>query len=221
MRIIFLIFNFSFLILLSLPLPASTTGEIVRQVQMTYEKANDVSSEFVQKVRVAALERDIEKTGKALFKKPGKLRVEYEGEEGRLYVSDGKKLWVYEKGDTQVNVYPVNPDTLPEEALAFLGGLGNLRTHFRPSALTKNERKTLKVSDDLDWLLLIPKNPASQLDQLILGFDRSEHTVREAFLKNESGNLSHYFFKNVVLNSGLEDEQFVFVKPKGVKEIKN
>ncbi|MFO1518081.1 MAG: outer membrane lipoprotein carrier protein LolA [bacterium] len=151
----------SCLILLSKFSYAANTEEVIRQVQSTYEGAQDVSSQFVQKVKIAALERDVEKTGKALFKKPGKLWVEYEGEEGRLYVSDGKKLWVYDKGDSQVNVYPVNPQTMPEEALAFLGGLGNLRAQFRVSALSDNEKKIIKATSDLDWLLLIPKKEES------------------------------------------------------------
>jgi outer membrane lipoprotein-sorting protein len=214
-----LILNFSiFLFLLShSPFPllhAASTDEVIRQVQTTYDSAQDVSSEFVQKVKIAALERDVEKAGKAFFKKPGKLYVEYEGEDGRLYVSDGKKLWVYEKGDTQVNVYPVNAGTMPEEALAFLGGLGDLKKQFRVSALNPTERKTIKANEELDWLLLLPKNPESHLDELLLGFDRSFHTVGEAYLKNETGNVSHYFFKNVKLNANVSDSQFEFAKPK-------
>ncbi len=197
------------------------TDEIVRQVQSTYQKAQDASSEFVQKVKIAALGRQIEKTGKTFFKKPGKLRVEYDGEEGRLYLSDGKKLWLYDKGDTQVNVYPVNSSTLPEETLAFLGGLGDLKKQFRVSALSTSEKKNLNPDLKLDWLLLIPKNPESHLDQLVLGFDPATHTVSEAYLKNESGNLSHYFFRNVKLNSNLPDTLFVFEKTKGIREIEN
>jgi len=200
---------------------AASVEEILGQVQAVYDGAQDVSSEFVQKVRIAALERDVEKSGTAQFKKPGRLRVEYEGEEGRLYVSDGKKLWIYEKGDTQVNVYPVNAETMPEEALAFLGGLGNLKAQFRVSAVAEKERKKLKLSESLDWLLLIPKNPASHLEELLLGFDRNTHLTSEAYLKNESGNLSHYEFKNVRLNTNPSDDKFVFAKTKGVKEIKN
>ena len=201
----------------------SSIEETVQAVQSTYEKAQDVSSEFIQKVELKALQRNIEKTGKALFKKPGRLYVEYgnNNEEGRIYISDGKKLWVYDKGDTQVNVYKVNPTTLPEEALAFLGGLGNLREQFRVSALSSTERKNLEVIDTLDWLLLIPKNPESELDALILGFDKKTHLVSEGFLKNESGNTSHYFFKNVTLNSQIPDTQFTFSKKPGVKEIQN
>jgi len=207
--------------LLTSPLHAASVEEVIRQVQATYDSAQDVASEFVQKVKIKALERDVEKTGKAYFKKPGKLYVEYEGEEGRLYISDGKKLWIYEKGDTQVNVYPVGPKTMPEEALAFLGGLGDLRKQFRVSSLNSTEKKNIKANPELDWLLLIPKNPESQLDELLLGFERSAHTVAEAYLKNETGNVSHYFFSKVRFNAGLPESQFVFEKPKGVKEIKN
>jgi len=200
---------------------ASSTEEIIKQVQGTYDKAVDVSSEFTQKVQIKSLEREVEKTGKALFEKPGKLRVEYSGEEGKLYVSDGKKMWVYEKGDTQVQVFNMSAQTIPEEAMAFLGGLGNLRAQFRVSGLSDNEKKSITANSSLDWLLMIPKNPQSQMEELLMGFDKQAHTVTEAYLKNESGNVSHYFFKNVQLNSGLPDTQFTFEKPKGVKEIKN
>src|SRR4029453_14572922 len=100
---------------------AATTDEVLEKVQSVYDGARDVSSEFVQKVTITAVEREVEKSGAAIFKKPGKLRVEYEGDDGRLYISDGKKLWIYEKGDTQVTVYPANPDTRREEPVAFLG----------------------------------------------------------------------------------------------------
>jgi outer membrane lipoprotein-sorting protein len=128
-------------------LHAASTEDVIKQVQSTYDSAQDVSSDFVQKVKIAALERDVEKTGRALFRKPGKLFVEYEGEEGRLYISDGKKLWIYEKGDTQVNVFPVGPKTMPEEALAFLGGLGDLRQQFRVSPLNPTEKKNIKANE--------------------------------------------------------------------------
>jgi len=216
----------SFLLLSLLWVPsgygaAPSTEEIIKQVQGTYDKAEDVSSEFTQKVKIASLEREVEKAGKALFKKPGKLRVEYEGDEGRLYVSDGKKMWVYEKGDTQVQVYNMNAQTLPDEALTFLGGLGNLRAQFRVSGLSDNEKKSISANPNLDWLLLIPKNPQSQMEELLMGFDRQSHTVSEAYMKNESGNVSHYFFKKVQLNASLPESAFSFEKPKGVKEIKN
>ncbi|MBF0491907.1 MAG: outer membrane lipoprotein carrier protein LolA [Deltaproteobacteria bacterium] len=210
-----------FFLILPYGLRASSLEQSIQQIQATYEKATDVSSEFTQKIQVQSIGREIEKAGKTFFKKPGKFKVSYDGEEGRDYISNGKKLWVYDKGDTQVNVYGVSAKTIPEEALSFLGGLGNLRAQFRVSAVTQEEQARLNVKDDLDWLLLIPKNEQSKLDELILGFDKKSHLVSEAFLKNESGNTSHYFFKNVKTNSGIAEEVFEFKSVKGVKEIKH
>ncbi len=218
---IYSIFAALFFFLFSFSSYAITTEKIVQNVQKTYENAQDVSSEFSQKIVISSLEKEIEKTGKTIFKKPGKLYVEYDGEDGKLYVSDGKKLWIYEKGDNQVDVYSVSAQMLPEEALAFLGGLGNLSAQFKVSSLNKNELQKIKATPNLDWLRLIPKNPKSNLEELILGFDPSTHLVTEAYLKNETGNLSHYHFKNVQLNQSIPDTKFVFVKPKGVREIKN
>lgn len=218
---IYSIFAALFFFLFSFSSYAITTEKIVQNVQKTYENAQDVSSEFSQKIVISSLEKEIEKTGKTIFKKPGKLYVEYDGEDGKLYVSDGKKLWIYEKGDNQVDVYSVSAQMLPEEALAFLGGLGNLSAQFKVSSLNKNELQKIKATPNLDWLSLIPKNPKSNLEELILGFDLSTHLVTEAYLKNETGNLSHYHFKNVQLNQSIPDAKFVFVKPKGVREIKN
>lgn len=215
--ILFVLISFS----IFSPLHAASLEESIQQIQSTYDKAQDVSSEFTQKIEVKSIGRELEKEGKTFFKKPGKFKVEYNGEEGRVYVSNAKKLWVYDKGDTQVNVYEVTANTIPEEALSFLGGLGNLRAQFKVTALSKIEQSNLKVKDDLDWLLLIPKNEQSKLDELLLGFDKKSHLVSEAFLKNESGNTSHYFFKNVRTNSSLLDSEFEFKAEKGVKEIKN
>ncbi len=168
--ILFVLFSFS----IFSPLHAASLEENIQQIQSTYDKAQDVSSEFTQKIEVKSIGRELEKEGKTFFKKPGKFKVEYNGEEGRVYVSNAKKLWVYDKGDTQVNVYEVTANTIPEEALSFLGGLGNLRAQFKVTALSKSEQANLKVKDDLDWLLLIPKNEQSKLEELILINIRTE-----------------------------------------------
>ncbi|MBL7685458.1 MAG: outer membrane lipoprotein carrier protein LolA [Deltaproteobacteria bacterium] len=212
---------FIILFLLPGPLCALTpTEEVIQKVQATYEKAQDVSSQFVQKVKIASLEKEVEKIGKALFKKPGMFKVDYgDDSEGRVYLSNGKKLWVYDKGDTQVQVYPVSSKTIPEEALSFLGGLGNLRAQFKVNPLNEKELQATKANSQLDWLLLTPKNPESQLDELLLGFERKGYTVSEAYLKNETGNVSHYIFDQVKLNSDLKESDFSFAKTKGVKEV--
>src|SRR5690606_35883412 len=95
------------------------------RVQAAYEATRDLSMDFVQETYVEVLERKVKKRGRALFQKPGKFAISYEGKKGREYLCDGKTLWIYRNGDKQVEVYGVNNERVPAEALSFLGGLGN------------------------------------------------------------------------------------------------
>lgn len=214
------------LILANLLLPrvrakTEVNANLVHQIQSTYESAKDISSTFVQKVKIAALEREVEKTGKTFFKKPGKMRIEYDGKDGRQYISNGKILWIYEPGDSQVQVQALKEGGLPQEALAFLGGLGNLEKQFQVRPPTPAERKEKNLTPSLDWLMLKPKNTQSTLQEMFLGFNPTTHLVWEGYLKNETGNENHYLFKNVKTNTNLEENLFEFKKPKGVKEVKH
>ncbi|HEX5035368.1 MAG TPA: outer-membrane lipoprotein carrier protein LolA, partial [bacterium] len=119
----------------------------------------------------------------------------YEGEGGRNYLSDGKTLWIFESGDSQVQKMDVGETDMPAEALSFLGGLGRL----------KRERQ------DLGWMELTPLNKQSGLAWLVMGFDGG-NIAREVFLSTESGNLSHYTLENVALNQGLSDDLFKYSK---------
>jgi len=192
---------------------AQDAGALADRVQRTYEQAGDLSIDFTQKTYVAVLEKEVSKKGKALFKKPGKLAIRYEGARGRNYQSDGKTLWIFESGDSQVEKIPLDEESLPAEALSFLGGLGNLKRDFAVEEVDPKKWQTLKRErGDLQWLELTPLQKRSSLQWLVMGFDPATAYAREVFLFTDSGNLSHYVFDKVELNRGLGDELFVYKK---------
>lgn len=192
---------------------AQDAGALADRVQRTYEQAGDLSIDFTQKTYVAVLEKEVSKKGKAQFKKPGKLAIRYEGARGRNYQSDGKTLWIFESGDSQVEKIPLDEESLPAEALSFLGGLGNLKRDFAVEEVDPKKWQTLKRErGDLQWLELTPLQKRSSLQWLVMGFDPATAYAREVFLFTDSGNLSHYVFDKVELNRGLGDELFVYKK---------
>lgn len=195
-------------------MPASEAKEIMKladQVQKTYEQTGELSLEFLQKTFVAVLEREIKKKGKAHFKKPGKFLISYQGEQGRQYQSNGKKLWIYQMGDKKVQAVVLNEETVPAEALSFLGGLGNLKQDFAVEEVEKKKWVGLKPQKkSLQWMELTPLKKRSNLKWLVMGFDAGDHLAREVFLFTESGNLSHYVFTSVQPNSGVKDSVFDF-----------
>ena len=190
---------------------ADSASALADRVQQTYEQANDLNIAFTQKTYVAVLEKEVSKKGRALFQKPGKLAIRYEGAQGRNYLGNGKTLWVFETGDSQAQSYPLNEESIPAEALSFLGGLGRLKRDFAVEEVDPKKWATLKRErGKLNWLELTPLQKRSSLQWLVMGFDPETSYAREVFLFTDSGNLSHYLFDKVELNQGVGDETFEY-----------
>ena len=64
-----------------------------------------------------------------MFKKPGRMRWDYEKPDKSSYVTDGGVLWLYEPDDKQAFKQDLKSSQLPA-ALAFLTGKGKLATEF-------------------------------------------------------------------------------------------
>lgn len=208
------------MVCMAAPLYAESPEALAGKVQSAYESTKDLSMDFVQDTYVEVLERKVEKKGKAQFQKPGKFAILYEGKKGREYRCDGKTLWVYRNGDKQVEVYAVNDERVPAEALSFLGGLGNLTRDFAVETVDEKKWEHLGAKKgDLNWLELTPLKKRSQIQWLVMGFDPKTHLAQEVYFLTDSNNLSHYRFKKVEPNRGIPADAFEFSKP-GIKELR-
>lgn len=208
MRPFFLFLTFLFG-LFAKPLYAFDIDNIVGNLQRTYQTASDWQADFSQSTYVDLLGKNIEKSGHVSIKKPGKLRIQYKGEVGRLYVSNGKKLVIATPGDSQVETYNTS-QVLAKEALAFLQGLGNLRKEFSVTSVTSQEAK--KWGNEKSHLTLLKLTPLKKsiFQKIILGADPKNYHVREMTLINTSGNTTHYIFYGIRFNSGLSDDLFEY-----------
>lgn len=192
----------------ALALPNSEN--IIDRLQNTYAQAKTWQANFVQKTHVELLAKNIAKNGDIFIKKPGKIRIDYEGQNQKLYVSNGTKLWVQVKGEDQVQTYNNVDKVIAAEALTFLSGFGNLKKDFRINLLVAADHGEWMMEDtQLSLLALNPRNRNAIFNQIILGVDKDEASVREMTLYNKSGNRSHYLFKNIRFNKDLPDELFI------------
>ncbi|MCE9625782.1 MAG: outer membrane lipoprotein carrier protein LolA, partial [Deltaproteobacteria bacterium] len=142
-----------------------------------------------------------------------KMAIRYEGPQGRNYLSNAKTLWIFETGDSQAQSYPLNDETMPAEALSFLGGLGQLKRDFAVEEVDPKKWTDLKrEKQGLTWLELTPLQKRSSLQWLVMGFDPESAQAREVFLYTDSGNVSHYIFEKVEFNPGLSDDLFEYKK---------
>ncbi len=190
-----------------------TPPQIASQVQKAYEATENLEIQFEQETYVALLEKKVKKKGKMTLKKPGKFKIIYEGKRGRHYYSDGKTLWIQQQGDHQVQEVSLSDEEIPAEALSFLTGLGQLTKEFAVESVDPKKWESFKrEKGKLHWLELTPLKKLSQINWLVMGFDPDTFLVKEFYLFNEGGNLTHYFFKDIQKPAQLSEDVFVFKK---------
>ena len=80
------------------PMPVQ---ELVRLVEARYRSAETLETQFLERYSENGRLVRVE-SGKAYFRRPGKMRWEYESPEPKMFLSDGKKVWFYVPSDHTV-----------------------------------------------------------------------------------------------------------------------
>jgi outer membrane lipoprotein carrier protein len=205
-------------LLLSLVCPISVAAqvdakELVRRVQERYDATQVFSADVTQEMHIASLNKTITTHGTVVFKKPGRMRWEFNEDDAQIIVADGTNLWFYRPKETQVFKAPFNAAFRSSTPISFLTGVGQLDRDF--------DATLDGASDDgeLLYLLLIPKQDAADVGRLRVIVTRDSADIRGAEVFDPLGNVSKLRFKNMRRNLGLADSKFVFEIPDGVDVI--
>ncbi len=188
--------------------PAATL--VVDAIQKLYEDTQDYQASFDQVYKNKLMDETRKSSGKVYIKQPGKMRWEYTKPNKKLFVSDGKTLWVYEEEAHQVYKQPLTDSELPT-AIAFLMGEGDLKKEF-DYKLVENEKAKAK---GLLVLELVPKKPTTQYKKLLFMVVAMSHQVERTIIVDSSGNTNSMRFSKVKTNKGVKDSKFTFSMPKG------
>jgi outer membrane lipoprotein carrier protein len=187
---------------------------VVDRVQQRYDSATDYHAKFGQTLTNAAFGRKTASSGEVLFKKPGRMRWNYEKPEAKTYVADGATLWLYEPEDKQAFKQDLKSSQLPA-ALAFLTGRGKLATEFDVTFA-----KDSPYGSPGDYVLsLAPKQPQAQVKSILFVVDPATFNVRESVITDSQGNINDLLFTDIRINGGVPDGTFRFSPPAGVRVI--
>jgi outer membrane lipoprotein-sorting protein len=189
--------------------------DVIRGLEGAYGRMTDLKAEFAQTSFNKSLNSNIPAQGAVFLKRGGKLRWEYTQPTKQEIVSDGAKLWVYTPSLNQVNVGEA-PEALAGPAGSFLAGLGRLREHFGVRFLNPAQPSDADGNIVLD---LAPKQLMPTLTRLILSLDPRTWEVRKAVVYDQFENTVTMRFTKMAVNSGLSDQMFTFVPPKGVATV--
>jgi outer membrane lipoprotein carrier protein len=194
--------------------------EIARLVQAFYDQTRVFEAEFEQRQYTRLYDRTEEAKGKVVFKKPGKMRFDYEGTNGQVFVSDGRELKIYqppEEGEDrgQLIIRRVEEDQLPE-AFAFLTGGGNLLEDFEVRLLDE-ARRDFPAGHVLE---LRPRRPTPHFERLVFYVTIVEQggkragIIRRVLILDAAGNRNRFDFTKPRFDRNVPDRTFRYSPPR-------
>ena len=187
---------------------------VVARVQSRYDQAKDFQARFTQKYSRSVVGRVSVSAGQVHFKKPGRMRWDYDKPEARMFLSNGQLLWLYEPEEKQAFKQDLKTSQLPA-ALAFLMGKGRIADEFEVAWSIDT-----RFGRPGDYgLSLRPKQPQSTYKSIVFVVDASDFSVRESVLVDQQGNANHFVFSELKINAKVSDEVFRWSPPAGVRVI--
>jgi outer membrane lipoprotein carrier protein len=193
--------------------PARPSAEqVAASIQKKYDSIRDFTADFVHLYEGGVLKKKARERGVVQIKKPGKMRWDYREPEKKLFVSDGRRIYLYVPADNQVMVSPVPADDQATTAVLFLVGKGSVTRDFTVSYADGGSAGgyTLKLQ---------PKLAERDYDWLQVTVDPRTYQIRSLTAADKQGGRSTFEFSNFKENTGLADKTFEFKPPKGADVI--
>ena len=198
---------------------------VVGLVQSFYDQTKTLQAEFEQTRYTRLYDRYDRAKGQVVFKKPGMMRWDYDQPNGQVFVSNGKKLLIYqppEKGekDGQLIERALGEDQLPS-AFSFLIGGGDLDQDFEVRLLEHDNESF----QDGYVLQLIPRRPTPNYEQLVFyvrtltNDGKRAGVVQRVLIIDSAGNRNRFDFSKIKFNRDVPDKRFSYRPPKGTQKV--
>lgn len=197
-----------------------SAAEVAAEVQAFYDQTTTVRTAFTQAHYDRLYQRTTRSRGLLTIARPGKLRFDYLGGDGKVVVSDGRMLTVYEPdeggGPGQYLQSELREDA--SSALGFLTG---------ESRLDRDYRFRLRDASSFHWdgyvleLTPIRAQPAYQRVLLFVDDDpRAAGVVRRVLVQDHDGNLNQFDFARMQFNRAVPADRFAFTPPRGARALR-
>lgn len=182
---------------------------LIKQVQDRYNNTQTLSLNFVESYDLLGHPRPPE-SGALTLRKGGKMRWDYTRPAGKLFISDGKMIYLYTAADNRVEKVPLKDTEDMRAPLAFLLGKLEMKKEFRDFAVSQGEGG--------NWLKATAKSdrvPYKSVEMLI-GLNGS---VQQLKIAGRDGSTLTYAFQDEKLNPPVADTLFRFTVPPGAEVV--
>lgn len=169
-------------------------------------RQTNIEADFVQYVLDASGSRLQETHGHMVLAQPNQFWWQTADPFAQLIVSNGKRLWIYDKDLEQVTVQSLDQRTTSTPALLLSGNSTDIGDEF--TVVMK------RTDNGLVLYRLTPKDPESLYQTLRLNFKNNQ--LIEMQLEDSMYQKTSLIFSNMVFNPKIEDSLFEFVVPENI-----
>lgn len=180
----------------------------IAQLRDFVANTRSASGEFEQTVTSASGRKPQHARGDFVFARPGKFRWAYEQPYVQVLVSDGDKLWSWDRDLNQVTVKTLG-DALGATPAAILAGSGELDRNF--------DLAEAGFSDGVDWVFAKPKSADSGFESVRMGF--ANGLLQRMELQDNFGQSTLIVFTSFVADVRPDPSLFRFTPPAGADVI--
>ncbi|HTP32432.1 MAG TPA: outer membrane lipoprotein carrier protein LolA [Candidatus Acidoferrales bacterium] len=180
---------------------------LLKSVEARYNKAKTLQVLFHEDYTPLGRPRRSE-SGLLQLRKPGKMRWDYDQPKGKLFISDGKFLWLYTPADNRAEKLKLKESDDMRAPLAFLLGKLDFQKEFR-NLQARPEGSAQRITaepktDNLPYSAVeFVVDPQSRIHMVkVTGFDRS---------------ILEFRFDDEKIDPPLDSKLFQFQVPKGAE----
>ncbi|PIU83598.1 MAG: hypothetical protein COS68_03205 [Elusimicrobia bacterium CG06_land_8_20_14_3_00_38_11] len=189
--------------------------EILKKMDEADLKISDVSFSFKQEILIALTQEKSNITGEAIFKKPDLFRIEHSKPEKQIVVSDGKKIFFYQKEFNQVMIDDwkslSDKGNFPKGIFNFSSTITKLKNNYYILLSEKDDTEKYYV------LLLILKSQPNDM-KVKLWISKETYLCEKTEISSETV-ISTVIISDIKTNKGIKDSVFKFKIPKGAQII--
>jgi outer membrane lipoprotein carrier protein len=197
--------------LAAVPLTAATPDltSILKGIEQRYNRAKTLEVQYNETYTVEGRARKSE-TGMLTLRKPGRMRWDYTAPSGKLFLSDGKNVYLYTPETHRVEKEPLKASEDMRAPLAFLLGKLDFAKEFREFEMKPdgaNVVVTAKAKSD--------KLPYEKIEMTVA----PDYRIMKLVVASQDGSILAFLFDQEKLNPVVNDAQFKFQMPAGAQLI--
>ena len=187
----------------------ASLDSLLKGVESRYNRAKTLQVLFHESYTPQGKPRRSE-SGTLMLRKPGRMRWDYDQPKGKLFVSDGKYLWLYTPSENRAERMKVQESEDMRAPLAFLLGKLNFQKEFRNlEGRAEGTGSRIKAEPKTDNL------PYSAVE-FVVGADSR---IKEVKVTGYDHSILEFSFDHEEVDPVLDAKLFHFQAPKGAEVV--